>query len=82
MPYGAMNIAFCRQSAAVFAYCVLIVSGQPTTDHDVDKDEISLRNLVDAVEKLRAELRLEKVKSADTITELKDKIAKLERKGT
>ena len=76
MPYGAMNIAYCRQSAAVFAYCVLIVSGQPTTDHDVNKDEI--RNLVDSVE----ELRLERVKSADTIAELKDKIAKLERKGT
>ena len=78
--YGAMNIAYCRQSVALFAYCVLIVSGQPTTDHDVNKDEI--RNLVDSVEELRAELRLERVKSADTIAELKDKIAKLERKGT
>ena len=76
MPYGAMNIAYCRQSVALFAYCVLIVSGQPTTDHDVNKDEI--RNLVDSVE----ELRLERVKSAHTIAELKDKIAKLERKGT
>ena len=60
----------------------MIVDGQPTTDNDIEKDEIS--KLIDTVEELRAEQAM----SAGAITDLKsqlaaslDKIAQLEAKG-
>ena len=60
----------------------MIVDGQPTTDNDIEKDEIS--KLIDTVEELRAEQAM----SAGAITDLKsqlaaslDKIAQLEAQG-
>ena len=87
-----MNVANCRHLVAVFVYCgvavLMIVNGQSTTDHDIDRDEISLIDMIDMLTEEMAELRAEQSKSAHTINSLKselavsnDKIAQLENKG-
>ena len=53
-----MNITNCRSSVAFFIYCgaavLVVVNGQPTTDDDMHKVEIS--KLIDLVAEFKAEL--------------------------
>jgi len=54
-----MNVANCHHLVSLFVYCsvavLVIVNGQSTTDHDIDKHESSR----DTVEAIKAELRAE-----------------------
>ena len=80
-----MSLSNYRCFLALFvcgAVMFMIVDGQPTTDDEFDKDEIS--KLIDTVEELRAEQAV----SAGAITDLKsqlagsrDEIANLKAKG-
>ena len=56
-----MNVANCRRLVALLVYCgvavLVIANGQPTTDDDIDKDEINKlidSKLIDIVAELKA----------------------------
>ena len=80
-----MYVISCRCLLAVFMLYsgvvkLWIVNGQSTTGDDFETDDekandYEISKLVDMVAKLRAELRAEKVKSADRITKLEGQLA-------
>ena len=75
-----MKIPNSRSSVAFFIYCgaavLMIVNGQPTTDDDMDRDEIS--KLIDMVAELRGELAKVRNEHANEINKSLARISKLE----
>ena len=67
-----MNSYVCRRLVSLLMYCgvavLVTVTGQSTTDDDIDKDEIN--RLIGIVAELRAELAL----SNDRITKLEGQL--------